>query len=110
MCVNPYMETNLKREAAARGIAADRIIAAGKIGKARHLGRQRLADSPRTRYYTSHTTGSERYGAACGADVSGRYLCRAGDGSLLRAAGLPTWSPRLEDLRASRHHSRPSGS
>jgi protein O-GlcNAc transferase len=91
MCVNPHMETNLKREAVARGIAADRIIAAGKIAKARHLGRQRLADLfLDTRYYTSHTTGSDAlWGGLPVLTCPGETFAARVTASLLTAAGLP---------------------
>ena len=91
MGFNPPMQVNLKREAEARGIAGDRIIFTKKIAKARHLARQRLADLfLDTRYYTSHTTGSDALWAGlpvltCPSDSFASRVTA----SLLMAAGLP---------------------
>ena len=113
MCVNPHMETNLKREAVARGIAADRIIAAGKIAKARHLGRQRLADLfLDTRYYTSHTTGSDAlWGGLPVLTCPGETFAARVTASLLTGGGPARDDrPDLRGIRAPRHPSRdPSG-
>ena len=91
MCVNPQMESNLKREGEARGIAADRIISAKKVPKARHLARQRLADLfLDTRYYTSHTTGSDAlWGGLPVLTCPGDSFASRVTASLLMAAGLP---------------------
>jgi predicted O-linked N-acetylglucosamine transferase (SPINDLY family) len=91
MCVNAEMEVNLKREAVARGIAANRIIPAAKIAKARHLARQRLADLfLDTRYYTSHTTGSDAlWGGLPVLTCPGETFAARVTASLLMAAGLP---------------------
>ena len=85
------MVDNLRREAEARGIAPERIIFARKIGKDRHLARQKLADLfLDTRYYTSHTTGSDALWGGlpvltCPADTFASRVTA----SLLKAAGLP---------------------
>jgi len=91
MGFNAPMQANLKREAEARGIAADRIIFTEKIGKARHLARQRLADLfLDTRYYTSHTTGSDAlWGGLPVLTCPGDSFASRVTASLLRAAGLP---------------------
>jgi protein O-GlcNAc transferase len=91
MGFNAPMQVNLKREAEARGIAGDRIIFAKKIGKARHLARQRLADLfLDTRYYTSHTTASDALwgGLPVLTSPSDSFASRV-TASLLSAAGLP---------------------
>ena len=91
MGFNAPMEVNLRREAEARGIAADRIVFSKKIGKPRHLARQRLADLfLDTRFYTSHTTGSDALWAGlpvitCPSDSFASRVTA----SLLMAAGLP---------------------
>jgi predicted O-linked N-acetylglucosamine transferase (SPINDLY family) len=85
------MEVHLKREAEARGIAAERIIFTKKIGKGRHLARQKLADLfLDTRYYTSHTTGSDALwgGLPVLTCPSDSFASRV-TASLLLAAGLP---------------------
>ena len=41
---NKWAEQNLKREAEARGISAERLIFAEKVPQAEHLARQKLAD------------------------------------------------------------------
>jgi len=91
MRLTPQMESNLKREAEARGIASERIIFARKIGKARHLARQRLADLfLDTRYYTSHTTGSDALWAGLPVlTCPGDSFASRVTASLLTAAGLP---------------------
>jgi predicted O-linked N-acetylglucosamine transferase (SPINDLY family) len=91
MGFNSPMQVNLKREAEARGIAGDRIIFTKKIGKARHLARQRLADLfLDTRYYTSHTTASDALwgGLPVLTCPSDSFASRV-TASLLSAAGLP---------------------
>jgi len=107
MCLNPQMESNLKREAEARGIAADRIVIAGKIAKARHLGRQRLADLfLDTRYYTSHTTGSDAlWGGLPVLTCPGDSFASRVTASLLAAAGLPELIvPTFEDYERRAIH------
>jgi protein O-GlcNAc transferase len=91
MGFNAPMEANLKREAEARGIAADRIVFTKKIGKPRHLARQKLADLfLDTRYYTSHTTASDAlWGGLPVLSCPGDSFASRVTASLLRAAGLP---------------------
>jgi protein O-GlcNAc transferase len=91
MGFNAPMQVNLRREAEARGIAGDRILFTRKIGKARHLARQRLADLfLDTRYYTSHTTASDALwgGLPVLTCPSDSFASRV-TASLLLAAGLP---------------------
>lgn len=88
---NAPMADNLRREAEARGVSAERLIFARKIGKARHLARQKLADLfLDTRYYTSHTTGSDALwgGLPVLTCPSDSFASRV-TASLLKAADLP---------------------
>ncbi len=51
---------NFRREAAARGVAASRLIFAGFLPKSRHLARLKLADLVLdSYYYNAHTTASD---------------------------------------------------
>jgi len=84
-------EQNLRREAAARGVAPERLIFAPCLPLAEHLGRQRLADLfLDTLPYNAHTTTSDALWAGlpvvtcAGETFAGRVA-----GSLLRAVGLP---------------------
>jgi protein O-GlcNAc transferase len=57
---HPMASLNLKRAAAAHGIAPDRLIFAGKLPKQQHLARIALADlALDTRIYNGHTTSSD---------------------------------------------------
>nr|MDJ0862744.1 tetratricopeptide repeat protein [Gammaproteobacteria bacterium] len=57
---NRWAPDNLRREAAVRGIDADRLIFAPKLPMEAHLGRLRNADLCIDTFpYTSHTTGSD---------------------------------------------------
>ncbi len=91
MGFNAAMEENLKREAEARGVPAGRLVFARKVAKARHLARQRLADLfLDTRYYTSHTTGSDAlWGGLPVLTCPGETFASRVTASLLMAAGLP---------------------
>ncbi len=91
LAINPEMGVNLKREAEACGISADRIICAKKIAKARHLARQKLADLfLDTRYYTSHTTGSDAlWGGLPALTCPSDTFASRVTASLLNAARLP---------------------
>ena len=87
----PEVADNLRREAAARGVASGRLIFAGRWPKAKHLARHRLADLfLDTRYYNAHTTCSDALLAGlpvltCTGD---NFASRVAT-SLLLAAGLP---------------------
>ncbi|HEY0269207.1 MAG TPA: tetratricopeptide repeat protein, partial [Methyloradius sp.] len=57
---NPQAKTNLKREAVARGVKAERVIFAPRITMAQHLARHALADLfLDTLPYNAHTTASD---------------------------------------------------
>jgi protein O-GlcNAc transferase len=84
-------EQNLRREAAARGVAPERLIFAPREPLAMHLARHRLADLfLDTLPYNAHTTASDALWAGlpvltcAGETFAGRVA-----GSLLRAVGLP---------------------
>jgi predicted O-linked N-acetylglucosamine transferase (SPINDLY family) len=82
---------NLRREAAERGIAPERLVFAPRASPGEHLARHRLADLfLDTPYCNAHTTASDALWAelplvtCAGATFASRVA-----GSLLRAAGLP---------------------
>jgi protein O-GlcNAc transferase len=84
-------ETNLRREAAARGIDPARLVFASRLPQADHLARHRLADLfLDTLPYNAHTTASDALWVGlpvvtcCGQSFAGRVAT-----SLLRAIGMP---------------------
>jgi predicted O-linked N-acetylglucosamine transferase (SPINDLY family) len=82
---------NLRREAAARGVAPERLIFASRTTPAEHLARQRLADLfVDTSPYTAHTTCSDALwvGLPVVTFLGSTFAARVA-GSLLHAAGLP---------------------
>jgi predicted O-linked N-acetylglucosamine transferase (SPINDLY family) len=88
---NPTATRNLRREAVARNIDANRLIFAPRIAQEDHLARQRLADLfLDTLPYNAHTTASDALWAGLpvltcmGTAFPGRVAA-----SLLRAVGLP---------------------
>ena len=88
---NPWAKNNLAREAAARGVAPERLVFAPRRAVPEHLARHRLADLfLDTLPYNAHTTSSDALWAGlpvltcAGISFPGRVA-----GSLLRAVGLP---------------------
>ena len=84
-------ETNLRREAAARGIDPARLVFARRVPLEDHLARHRLADLfLDTLPYNAHTTASDALWVGlpivtcCGQSFAGRVAA-----SLLRAIGMP---------------------
>jgi protein O-GlcNAc transferase len=84
-------ESNLRREAAARGIDPSRLVFARRVPLQEHLARQRLADLfLDTLPYNAHTTASDALWAGLpvvtcrGQSFAGRVAA-----SLLRAIGMP---------------------
>lgn len=82
---------NLRREATARGIDANRLVFAGRLPLAEHLGRHRCADLfLDTLPYNAHTTASDALWAGLplltcqGETFAGRVAA-----SLLRTLGVP---------------------
>jgi predicted O-linked N-acetylglucosamine transferase (SPINDLY family) len=89
-CTNIAMMTNTRREAEARGIAAERLVFAPRQAPAQHLARHRLADLfLDTLPYNAHTTASDALWAGLpvvtclGNSFPGRVAA-----SLLHAIGL----------------------
>ncbi|PWC67229.1 hypothetical protein TSH58_18860 [Azospirillum sp. TSH58] len=88
---NPLVAGNLRREAAARGVAPERLVFAPPRPLAEHLARHRLADLfLDTLPYNAHTTASDALWAGLpvltcrGATFAGRVAA-----SLLDTVGLP---------------------
>jgi len=88
---NPQAEENLKREAVARGVAADRLLFDGKLPKDQHLARLALADlALDTRIYNGHTTSSDALWAGVPVvGYSGTHFANRVSASLLTNLGLP---------------------
>jgi protein O-GlcNAc transferase len=90
-CDRAAGETNLRREAAARGIDPARLVFARRMPLEDHLARHRLADLfLDTLPYNAHTTASDALWVGlpvitcCGQSFAGRVAA-----SLLRAIGMP---------------------
>ncbi len=88
---NQTVANNLRTEAEARGVSADRVVFAKRMELADHLARHRLADLfLDTLYYNAHTTASDALWAGLpvltkiGDTFAGRVAA-----SLLNAVGLP---------------------
>jgi predicted O-linked N-acetylglucosamine transferase (SPINDLY family) len=88
---NPAAPANLRREAAARGVAPERLVFAPRVAHAAHLARHRLADLfLDTLPCNAHTTASDALWAGLplvtclGTTFAGRVAA-----SLLSAVGLP---------------------
>jgi protein O-GlcNAc transferase len=96
-------ERNVRREAADRGIAANRLVFAPRVGYSDYLARYRLADlfldtSP----FNAHTTASDALWAGLPLiTCAGEAFASRVAGSLLNALGLPELvTHRLEDYEA----------
>ncbi len=101
---NALMEASLRREAAARGIAAERLVfKPDRPPKPLHLKRLGLADlALDTRVYNGHTTTSDCLWAGLPVvALEGRHFASRVSASLLRAVGLPELVARdLGEYRA----------
>jgi protein O-GlcNAc transferase len=88
---NPLATANLRREAKARGIAADRLIFAPMLPNPEHLARFAIADLfLDTLPYNAHTVASDALWGGCPVlTCSGETFPSRVAGSLLRAVGLP---------------------
>jgi predicted O-linked N-acetylglucosamine transferase (SPINDLY family) len=104
LAANTDAPNNLRREAKARGVAADRLIFAPRVELSEdYLARIRLADLfLDTLYYNAHATASDALWAGVpiltcsGTTFAGRVA-----GSLLRTVGLPELiTPSLPDYEA----------
>ena len=95
----PTAAANLRKEAEARGIAAERLVFARRVPYAEHLARHRVADLfLDTLPYNAHTTASDALWAGL------PVLTRSGDAfasrvaaSLLHAIGLPELATNTQD-------------
>ena len=87
---NPWACANLRRAAAERGVAPERILFCPRLQLPEHLARQRAADLfLDTLPYNAHTTASDALWAGLPVlTCSGRSFAARVAGSLLRAAGL----------------------
>lgn len=88
---NEWAEANLRREAEARGINPDRLIFAGMIPHAEHLGRLQHADLFLDTFnVNAHTTASDALWAGLPVVTKvGRQFAARVAASLLTAVGLP---------------------
>src|SRR4029077_4751659 len=91
---NRFAPANLRREALARGIAAERLVFAPRRPAADHLARHRVADLfLDTLPYNAHVTASDALWAGCpvltvtGATFASRFAC-----SVRHAVDLPELS------------------
>jgi predicted O-linked N-acetylglucosamine transferase (SPINDLY family) len=87
---NRWAEDNLRREATARGVAAERLIFAPRLPLAQHLARQQQADLLLdTLPYNAHTTASDALwtGVPVVTCMGDTFAARVA-GSLLHAVGL----------------------
>jgi predicted O-linked N-acetylglucosamine transferase (SPINDLY family) len=88
---NEATNSRLRNYASGRGIAAERIIFAGKLANSYHLARYVLADLfLDTTPYGAHTTASDALWMGVPVlTMSGRSFASRVCGSLTRAAGIP---------------------
>lgn len=96
---NRFVAPNLRREAEARGVNADRLVFAASVPLAEHLARHRLADLFLDTFpYTAHTMASDALWAGCPilTIIGETYVTRAA-GSLLHTLGLPELITRSRD-------------
>jgi predicted O-linked N-acetylglucosamine transferase (SPINDLY family) len=87
----PEVEANLRAAAAARGIDPGRLVFAGRLPKAAHLGRLALADVFLDTWpYNAHTTASDALRVAVPVvTMAGATFASRVAASLLRGAGAP---------------------
>jgi len=100
---NKMAETNLRREAEARGVESERLIFAEKLPKDEHLARVRLADLVLdTRIYNGHTTTSDALWAGVPViTLQGSHFASRVSSSILTAIKLPELITRsLEEYEA----------
>ena len=110
---NATAQANLRREAAARGVAPERLIFAPRLPRREHLARQRAADLYLdTLFYGGHSTVADMLaGGVPAVTVNGdRFTARVGV-SLLTSVGLDDLvasSPEAYEAIASRLASDPA--
>jgi protein O-GlcNAc transferase len=88
---NGWVSDNLRREAVARGVSAERLVFAPRQALPEHLARHRLADLfVDTFPYNAHTTASDALWVGCPVlTFAGQTFASRVAGSLLRTLGLP---------------------
>lgn len=88
---NAAVETNLRREAARRGVDAARLVFADKVPSPEHLARHRCADLFLDTFrYNAHTTASDALWAGLPVLTKlGHSFAARVAGSLLHAVGMP---------------------
>jgi predicted O-linked N-acetylglucosamine transferase (SPINDLY family) len=88
---NPWAADNLKKEAAKRGVAPERLIFAQKLPRAEHLARHLYADLFLDTYpYNAHTTASDALWAGLPVlTLMGNSFASRVAASLLNAINLP---------------------
>jgi predicted O-linked N-acetylglucosamine transferase (SPINDLY family) len=88
---NRFAPANLRREAEARQVAAERLVFAPRMPLPEHLARHRLADLFLDTFpVNAHTTASDALWAGCPVlTVAGQTFVSRVAGSLLRTVGLP---------------------
>ena len=88
---NRFAAGSLRQEAAARGVAAERLIFAPRLHRAEHLARHRAADLfLDTLPVNAHTTASDALWTGCPVlTIAGETFVSRVAGSLLRSIGLP---------------------
>jgi len=96
---NKWAEQNLKREAKARGISAERLVFAEKVPQAEHLARQKLADLFLDTFNcNAHTTTSDALWAGLPVVTKlGEGFAARVAGSLLTAIDLPELTTENEE-------------
>ena len=88
---NRFASANLRREAEARGVAAERLVFAPRLPLAEHLARHRVADVCLDTFtMNGHTTTSDALWMGCPVvTLAGESFVSRVAGSLLRAVELP---------------------
>ncbi|WP_170065936.1 tetratricopeptide repeat protein [Novosphingobium guangzhouense] len=101
---NPWAEANLQREAAARGVDAQRLVFAPPLPHGEHLGRLTHADLFLDTFaVNAHTTASDALWAGLPVlTLTGRQFAARVAASLLCAVGLPELTTQtVEDYAAT---------
>ncbi|HWA44898.1 MAG TPA: tetratricopeptide repeat protein [Hypericibacter adhaerens] len=100
---NPQMPVHLRAEAAARGVAPERLIFADRPDKALHLKRLSLVDiALDTWTYNGHTTTSDALWAGLPVvALEGSHYASRVSASVLRAVGLPELVARSREEYAA---------
>jgi protein O-GlcNAc transferase len=100
---NRFAPANLRREAEARGVAAQRLVFAPRCPLPEHLARHRLADLFLDTFpVNAHTAASDALWAGCPVlTIAGETFVSRVAGSLLRTLGLPELvTASLKDYQA----------